>query len=137
MELLSLLIALLLSTAGAAAKQPTAMTPADAAREAEHFIARHGYTADGHPADQPVERASLYDVIYDAKDLVVRRKGTMSAKATCVRTHSSHNQTVLFQSTDNLEEYWFVSLPVEGRPYVGHQTVRRSADCVPVTGAVP
>lgn len=52
-----------------------------AVQSAEAFIARHGYTAEGHPANLPVENVEVLDPLASRKDLVKWRRGTMESKA--------------------------------------------------------
>lgn len=52
-----------------------------AVHSAEAFIARHGYTEAGHPANLPVENAEVLDSISTREQLVEWRKGTLQSKA--------------------------------------------------------
>jgi len=56
-------------------------TERSAVQSAEAFIARHGYTADGHPTNLPVENVEVLDPIASREDLVKWRRGTMESKA--------------------------------------------------------
>jgi hypothetical protein len=48
---------------------------------ADAVVARHGYTAAGHPSDEPVENVEVLDPVADRADLVNWRKGTLEAHA--------------------------------------------------------
>ncbi len=135
MKLLLLFITSVLSATGFSAGPPVGPV-ASAVKEAERFVARHGYTPGGHPEGQPVERASLYDILHSQEELILRRRGILEQRASCVRTRPDGSYSVLFQSTKDSDEFWFVAITGE-RPYLGHQTVRRSADCVSVPEAAP
>ena len=52
-----------------------------AVRSAEAFIARHGYTAGGHPKDLPVENVEVLDPVASPEDLVAWRRNTLEATA--------------------------------------------------------
>jgi hypothetical protein len=52
-----------------------------AVRSAEAFIARHGYTASGHPKDLPVENVESMDLLATPEDLVAWRRNTLEATA--------------------------------------------------------
>ena len=135
MEHLPLFTAILFAASSNTAAQPTGS--AAAAKEAEHFVTRHGYTASGHPEYQPVVSTSLYDMFYSQDELIARRRSLLNQNATCVRAHANGSHTVLFQSAKEPDEFWFVALNIGEQPYLGHQPVTRSADCVAVHGAVP
>jgi hypothetical protein len=106
------------------------------AAQAEQFIVRHGYTAAGHPPDQPVERVSLYDGLFGEADTVASRKGTMAPSAVCVRPLPNGERLVLFESTKSPGQFWFVSLKQGSNGWVGHQTLYSiPRDCVRVPRA--
>ncbi|NCT66870.1 MAG: hypothetical protein GXC76_04395 [Rhodanobacteraceae bacterium] len=128
--------AFLLLMAGASVAQPDGFpaSAADAARQAERFIARHGFTDAGHPADLPVENVSLYDMLRSRAELVAQRKGSLKSEAACVRSDEVR-YSVLFQSTQHPQDYFFVAFNPDAAPYVGHQPVSRTPDCKPVAEA--
>jgi hypothetical protein len=131
------LLTLLLAVLGAAQAQSAGPDSAEeAAQQAEAFVLRHGFTAAGHPMDQPVENVSLFDMLSSRKDLVAHRRGSLEAHATCVRPHAK-GFSVLFRSTHEKDRYLFVALEPGERPYVGHQSVPMSEDCKPVPSPVP
>lgn len=48
---------------------------------AEEFIARHGYTAAGHPSDLPVEKVESMDIVAEPEQLVEWRRNTLERDA--------------------------------------------------------
>ena len=66
---------------------------------AESFIARHGYTSAGHPADQPVQDVELLDFGMSDADLVRRRRDTLEPRAFGIATEGPHAYSVLFHRT--------------------------------------
>ena len=133
----SFLASFLLLLAGASVAQPRGFptSAADAARQAEQFIARHGFTDAGHPTDLPVENVSIYDMLRSRAELVAQRKGSLHPQAACVRSDDKVRYSVLFQSTRHPQDYFFVAFNPDAAPYVGHQPVSRTPDCKPVAAA--
>jgi len=80
---LAILIFVLTMTACASLGSSRPLTEEEraAVQSAETFIARHGYTAAGHPAGVPVENVEVLDPIASREDLVQWRKNTMESKA--------------------------------------------------------
>ena len=80
---LAILISALALTACASlgGSRPLTETERAAVQSAETFIARHGYTAAGHPAGLPVENVEVLDPIASRDDLVQWRKNTTEPKA--------------------------------------------------------
>lgn len=72
---------------------------AQAITAAESFVARHGYTAAGHPADQPVEQVELLDIGRSDADLVRTRRDTLEPHAFGIGAAGPHQYNVLFHLT--------------------------------------
>ena len=83
-----------------------------AVQSAETFIARHGYTAAGHPAGLPVENVEVLDPIASRDDLVKWRKGTMEPKAFGIAEAAPNVSWVLFRWPGEPED--FRAVRVEG-----------------------
>jgi hypothetical protein len=65
------------------AREPTTQE-LEAVRLAEAFVLRNGYTVAGHPADLPVQRVSIFDVLESDDELIKSRKGLLEAHAIAV-----------------------------------------------------
>ena len=128
-----LLTVILLGPAFACAAEPgSADAAAQAAtRAAEQFVARHGYTVDGHPDDQPVVATSLYDVVYSPGQLVEKRKGLVSRPSVCTLGSPEGSHTVFFGDHATPGQFWFVTVEAGEARSVGHQPVPLPAGCEP------
>src|SRR5678816_641543 len=61
--------------------RPLTTTENRAVQSAEAFIARHGYTATGHPSDLPVENVEVLDPLASREQLVQWRRATLEPRA--------------------------------------------------------
>jgi len=68
-----------------------------AVQSSEAFIARHGYTAEGHPTNLPVENVEVLDPLASRQDLVKWRRGTMESKAFGIAKAAPGVSWVLFR----------------------------------------
>lgn len=75
-----------------------------AVQSAEAFIARHGYTAEGHPSNLPVEDVEVLDPLASREDLVKWRRGTMEPKAFGIAKAAPGVSWVLFHWPGGPEE---------------------------------
>ena len=98
---------------------------ADAITAAESFIARHGYTAAGHPADQPVQHVELLDVGMNDADLVRHRRDTLEPHAFGIGTAGPHQYNVLFHLTHNAPGFRVVFVKDSVAVEVVHSTPAR------------
>jgi hypothetical protein len=70
-----------------------------AVASAEAFIARHGYTAAGHPPDQPVQNVEVLDPVASETELVRWRRDTLEPHAFGIAQIDSRAYYVLFHRT--------------------------------------
>jgi hypothetical protein len=96
-----LLAVALTSTCLAADTRALSAEETAAIAAAESFVARHGYTAAGHPADRPVQHVELLDVGMSDADLVRHRQDTLEPHAFGIATAGTHQYSVLFHLTHN------------------------------------
>ena len=113
----------------AAEPRPLDAAAEAATRAAEQFVARHGYTVDGHPDDQPVVATSLYDVVYSPGQLVEKRKGLVSRPSVCTLGSPEGSHTVYFGDHATPGQFWFVTVEAGEARSVGHQPVPLPAGC--------
>jgi hypothetical protein len=115
-----------------AASAPTLSREESAAvNSAESFIARHGYTSAGHPADQPVMKVELLDVASSDAELVQRRRDTLEPHAFGIAREGPHTYDVLFHRTHNAPGFRAVYVKDSEAVEVIHSTPAR-LDWVPV-----
>ena len=74
-------------------------------QSAEAFIARHGYTSEGHPANLPVENVEVLDALSAGEDLVKWRRGTMEPKAFGIAKAAPGISWVLFRWPGEPDEF--------------------------------
>ncbi len=75
-----------------------------AVQSAEEFIARHGYTAAGHPANLPVINVEVLDPLVSRENLIKERYDTMEPKAFGIAKAAPSASWVLFHYPRNPDE---------------------------------
>ncbi len=113
MRLAILLFALALTAcASLSSSRPPTETELAAVQSAEAFVARHGYTAAGHPAGLPIENVEVLDPIASRDDLVKWRRNTMEPKAFGIAEAAPGVSWVLFHGPG--QSNGFRAVRVEG-----------------------
>jgi hypothetical protein len=74
-------------------------------RAAEAFIARHGYSAAGHPPNLPVEVAEVLDPLSTPEQLVKDRKGQLENNAFGVAGAGNDAYYVYFHALGNASDF--------------------------------
>lgn len=77
----SLVLILTVMSCAASRVRPLDQRGLQAINAAEAFVARHGYTIAGHPADKPVENVEVLDPLATPEELVAWRRATLEARA--------------------------------------------------------
>jgi hypothetical protein len=96
-------IAMLITAIALSACATVPVTPNDksawvAVAAAEIFVVRNGYTSAGHPQDQPVTGAEIFDILSGAKELIASRKNTLEPQSFGLRSVPGDNSYyVLFR----------------------------------------
>ena len=134
----ALAVTLFLSACVSAGSEKVSPELVEAVARAEQFVARHGFTAAGHPTDLPVQRISLYDGLFGEEQTLADRRGLLRPEAVCVRSLGNEERSVLFESAKENGQYWFVSFTPGSTGWLGHQPLLSlPKDCTRVPRAVP
>ena len=105
---------------------------------AEAFVARHGYTAAGHPPDQPIVSAEIFDILSSPNALVASRNNTLERRSFGLRSVGDNDHYVLFRMTQDSEKCRVVLVQKEKAVQMLHDPVSvKSQRWQPVQHAAP
>jgi hypothetical protein len=90
---------------------------------AEAYVARHGYTAAGHPPDLPVLQTDIWDRLLGSEGATAARRDRLQAKAFGVARDWPLSYRVLFEGADSPTAgncYQIVQIDAGGRANMAH-----------------